>query len=482
MAMTTTTDGKTATDAGTAPRMGPLGASLLDSRERWREFSLLAADLLFETDLDGRITFLAPDRVLGWPASALHGGAADALLIEPEAEGTALDRFRFATPARGRRVWLRNAAGEAACLAVSSQPMLDPAGQRIGTRGVGLDVTAQERREMAAAAALRRADVLDHTLDQMRQEVTAPRMIEASLLAIMRATGGRGAALLDLADAPLDEPPALPWPVLHQVGDDPLPVLADALALLDDQDDAVAAERTPQGCAVLACPAYSRFGDRAGLVVWRDAGGRAWDADDRTLAASVAGLIRMMLEHGGIQRELALQARTDPLTSLLNRRAFVEEAARRIDRLDREALPGTLLVVDLDRLRDLNDRSGHGAGDAALMLTADLLRRVFRPADLIARLGGDEFAVWMDGSDEMTAAERAEGLRIGYPRVASHLADEEGADGEGSEMTVSIGIASRRSGNGETLDSLMQRADQAVHDAKRAGPGHWRVSHAGPML
>ena len=112
----------------------------------------------------------------------------------------------------------------------------------------------------------------------------------------------------------------------------------DALALLQDRDDPVAAERTPQGCAVLACPVCTRFGDRAGLVVWRVAGGAAWDAGDRTLAASVAGLIRMMLEHEGIQRELALQARTDPLTGLLNRRAFLEDAGRRIDRLEREGL------------------------------------------------------------------------------------------------------------------------------------------------
>ena len=462
----------TTTETGAA-RMGSPGASLPGNRERWKEFGLLAADLLFETDLGGRITFMAPDRVLGWPAAALHGDGADALLIEQDA---ALDRFRFATPARGRRVWLRAASGEAACVAITSLPMLDPAGGRIGTRGVGLDVTAQEQRDLLAAAALRRADVLDHTLDQMRQELTAPRMIEASLHAVMRAAGARGAALLDLVEAPIDEPPALPWPVLHQVGDDPLPVLADALALLDDRDDAVAAERTPQGCAVLACPAYTRFGDRAGLVVWRDAGGPAWDAGDRTLAASVAGLIRMMLEHEGIQRELALQARTDPLTGLLNRRAFMEDAGRRIDRLDREELPGTLLVVDLDRLRALNDRAGHGAGDAALSLTAELLRRTFRPTDLIARLGGDEFAVWLDGSDEMTAAERADMLRTGFPQVASHLAAAEDAP-----VTISIGIACRRAGFGETLDSLMQRADQAVHDAKRAGPGHWRVSHARPM-
>lgn len=463
--------------ADATPRMGPLGTSLLDSRGRWREFGLLAADLLFETDLEGRITFLAPEIVLGWPAAGLLGTAADALLVEPASGGAALDRFRFAAPARGRRVWLSDASGEAVCLAVSSQPMLDEAGERVGTRGVAVDVTAQERRDLATAAALRRADVLDHTLDQMRQELTAPRMIEAGLRAVMRAVGARGAALLDLTDAPLDEPPALPWPVLHQVGDDPLPVLADALALLEDQDGAVAAERTPQGCAVLACPTCTRFGDRAGLVVWRDAGGAVWDADDRTLAASVAGLVRVMLEHEGIQREMALQARTDSLTGLLNRRAFMEDAGRRIDRLEREELPGTLMVLDLDRLRALNDRSGHAAGDAALSIAAGLLRRIFRPTDLIARLGGDDFAVWLDGSDELTAAERAEGLRTGYPHAAAHLA----APGEEAGLSLSIGIASRRAGDGEALDSLLQRADQAVHDAKRAGPGHWRVSHTGPM-
>ena len=125
----------------------------------------------------------------------------------------------------------------------------------------------------------------------------------------------------------------------------------------------------------------------------------------------MTGVIRMVLEHEAIQRELARQARTDPLTGLLNRRAFMEEAGRRIDRLDREVIPGTLIFMDLDRLKPLNDRLGHEAGDAALMLTADLLRRTFRPTDLVARLGGDEFALWMDGSDELTAAERAESLR-----------------------------------------------------------------------
>ena len=461
----------------TPPRMDPLGTTLLDGRQRWQDFAMIAADLLFETDLAGQVTFLAPDHVLGWPAADLLGNAADALVIERNATGDTLDRFRFAVLSECRRVWLRNAAGGTVCMAVSSRPMLDQWGQRAGTRGVGVDVTAQEQRDVIAAVAVRRADVLDHTMNQMRQELTAPRMIQAVLEAIMHELGAQGAAVLDLATAPLDEPPPLPWPVLHQAGEDPLPIQADALAMLQGQDDAVTVDKTPQGYAMLACPAATRFGDRAGLVVWRAAGGRAWNTDDNTLLTSVTGLIRIVLEHQSIQRELARQARTDPLTGLLNRRAFMDEAGRRIDRLDREALPGTLLFVDLDRLKALNDRLGHEAGDAALVLAAELLRRTVRPTDLIARLGSDEFALWLDGSDEMTAAERAEGLRTGYPRALSHL-----TPGEEPGMTMSIGIACRRPGDAETLDSLLQRANQAMYEVKRAGRGHWRVSHAGPML
>ncbi len=456
-------------------KIDPLETSLVDSRQRWRDFGMIAADLMFETGLHGHVTFVAPEHVLGWPAAALLGNAADQLLIEPNAPNQELEPFRFATLAHKRRVWLRDVAGRAVCMMISSQPLLDRYGKQCGVRGSGVDITEQEQRDLAAAAALHRVDVLDHTMNQMRQELMAPHMMLAGLNAIMLALGAAGAILLDLATTSLDEPPPLPWPVLQQVGADPLPILADALALLHGQDDAVSVEHTPHGYKLLACPASTRFGERAGLVVWRAAGGPAWTSDDLKLAASVTGLIRMVMEHESIQRELANQARTDPLTGLLNRRAFLDEAGRRIDRLDREALPGTLLFVDLDRMKLLNDRLGHEAGDAALVLVAELLRRTVRPADLVARLGGDEFALWLDGSDELTAAERAEGLRIGCPQALAHL-----MTGQEREMTLSIGIACRQPAGGEGLESLLQRADQVMYEVKRAGRGHWRVSHAEP--
>ena len=463
-----------------------LQVSLLDSRQRWRAFGAIAADLLFETDPEGRLTFLAPDIVLGWPSAALVGHSAASFLLQPDdaaqasgpGAGAPPDPFGFILPVRDHIAWVRDMRGAEVCLSISSAPLFDTLGHHAGTRGAATDVTERERRAAANAAALRRSQVLDHILGQMREEVLAPRMMQAVLDALIGALGGEGAAVLDLTLASPDSAPPPPWPVLHRAGADPSPIVADALGLLCEQQDAAATDGILHGMSLLACPASTRFGERAGLVVWRRVGLRDWDADDHTLAASVTGVVRIVLEHEAIQRELARQARTDPLTGLLNRRAFLDEAARRIDRLDREDQPGTLMFVDLDRLKQLNDRLGHEAGDAALLRAAELLRRTVRPSDLVARLGGDEFALWLDGLDELTAAERAEQLRIDCPLELAGITAGSGP-GENS-MTMSIGIACRRPGHGEELDSLIARADQAMYDVKRAGRGHWRVSHAGP--
>jgi len=449
-------------------RADGLPQALLDSRQRWQAFGALAADLVFETDRDGRLTFIAPDPALGHAGAELLGRPAAHLLA-----GEALTSFDIAAPIRQRATWLRHADGGTRCLSMSVAPRLDEAGRVLGTRGVGVDVTERERQGAVAAAALRRADLLEHILAEMRQEVLAPRMMQSVLAELTRALGADGAAILDVAPGDGE------CRVLHQHGADPRPLLPAAAGLLRSTGEDIAVGMGAGGLQMLACPASTRFGDRAALLIWRGAAAgtgasRVWDADDRVLAGSVAAVVRMVLEHESIQRELARQARTDPLTGLLNRRAFLEEAGRRIDRLDREGLPGTLIFIDLDRLKPLNDRLGHEAGDAALTLTAELLRRTFRPADLLARLGGDEFALWLDGSDELTAAERAERLRVSYPAELAHL-----TAGDPVGMTVSIGIACRPGGSGEDLEALLQRADQAMYEAKRRGGGQWRVSQAG---
>ena len=229
----------------------------------------------------------------------------------------------------------------------------------------------------------------------------------------------------------------------------------------------------PDGRLIMVCPADARFGAVAALVMWREPGSRAWDADERTLASATAAILRVILEHDAIQKEMVRQARTDPLTGLLNRRAFIDEMSRRLTRLEVDGAPGALLFIDLDNFKTLNDTRGHDAGDEALRLVARLLEANVRPMDLVARLGGDEFALWLDGADQFAAAERAEQLRLNGPAAVAHLTPDGTA-----KITMSIGIAARWPGRYEAVETLMDRADQAMYAAKRSGRGAWRVAPA----
>ncbi len=449
---------------------GPIGdklcGALLDSRNRWRDLVTLAADFSFETDTWGRFVFVSPTIVLGWPAATLLGQPAELLLAE-SGGGTGFNPFRPTSPVRRRRAWLKRPDGSSTCLAFAAAPLTDAQGRITGARGIGQDTTEQDGHDTAVAAALRRGEVLDHILWRMRQEVLAPKMMEAALTSLTTALGAEGAAVLDvLGDG------GRPG-VLYQTGSCLDAVLPTAFTLLQSDNADPLVRMAPDGRKVLVCSSRTRFAEQTGLALWRAPGSRDWDHEEALLASSSGGIIRVILDHDSIQREMARQARTDPLTGLLNRRAFMDEMGRRLDRLNREGLPGTLMFADLDHFKKLNDLRGHEAGDTALCVVATLLRDTVRPTDLVARLGGDEFAMWLDGADDLSAAERAEHLRIAGPRALASL-----TEGTEVKLTLSIGIATRWPTRGEDIETLLHRADQAMYQVKRNGRGHWRVAHA----
>ena len=153
---------------------------------------------------------------------------------------------------------------------------------------------------------------------------------------------------------------------------------------------------------------------------------------------------------------------TDPLTGLPNRRAFFERLGVEFARAARYGDPLSVLLIDVDRLKDLNDTAGHSAGDAALLRVAAAVRSGLRAADMGGRLGGDEFVLIAPSTPPDAAARLAERVR--------GLVTEGSALGPPSAMTVSIGIATfspARLVPGP--DALLRVADQALYAAKAGG-------------
>jgi diguanylate cyclase (GGDEF)-like protein len=168
------------------------------------------------------------------------------------------------------------------------------------------------------------------------------------------------------------------------------------------------------------------------------------------------------------QHDNARSTRMDPLTALLNQRSFVAEATRHIARLDRDDLPGTLMLAEVDNLESAT-LHGSDAGDLVLRRAAMLLQGAVRPTDLLGRTGDAEFAIWLSGADYLTAAERAENLCLEAPSKMNTQPES-----DVPEVSFSIGIATRTSG--ESFADLARRASQAMREVKIAGGGYWRVS------
>lgn len=219
--------------------------------------------------------------------------------------------------------------------------------------GLGVDVTESERKQTATAAALRRLGVLDDMLWRLRNEVLPPMMIVGALSVLAAAVQAEGAAIIR---APVDRTHAQAGAIRHRAGADAMPVLQ---AALDLANHAVHAPVAVPACGseLLACPCLTRFRPPEVLVLWRASAAGSWTTEERNLVVSATALIRLVLEHDALQQEMSTQSRNDPVTGLCNRSAFLDELARRIDRLEREELPGTLLIIGMDDLDHLNARA-----------------------------------------------------------------------------------------------------------------------------
>ena len=187
--------------------------------------------------------------------------------------------------------------------------------------------------------------------------------------------------------------------------------------------------------------------------------------------ASHVAVIRDITERAAHRDELRHRASHDPLTGLPNRALLYESVARALDGADRAQGSAALLLIDLDRFKEINDALGHAVGDRLLRAVAERFEAVLGPRDLLARLGGDEFAVLLREATVERAEPTARALRdsLGVPFAV---------EGFSLEVDASLGIAVYPE-HGADADTLLQRADMAMYVAKEQHAG---VAVYGPGL
>lgn len=161
-------------------------------------------------------------------------------------------------------------------------------------------------------------------------------------------------------------------------------------------------------------------------------------------------------------RKLEHLSHHDSLTGLLNRRAFEYLLARECHRLQRFGEEFSLLILDIDFFKRVNDRLGHAAGDAVLERIAETLQGHAREVDRVARFGGEEFCVLLPRTGHEGAWQAAERLRNAIKQVSIPWGDEQ------ISVTISTGVVTAMKA-GESPETLLERADQALYRAKSAG-------------
>jgi len=157
-----------------------------------------------------------------------------------------------------------------------------------------------------------------------------------------------------------------------------------------------------------------------------------------------------------------LVAETDDLTSLLNRRGFAIVAAKMLGQTTRHNRELSVLMIDSDNLKQVNDKHGHKAGDELLLTLVKIIQGQLRDTDVLARYGGDEFVVLLPEAGAAGAFEVAERIRKSVSRTELDI------NGKTVKLTVSMGVASYPH-DGRTLDALVDNADKAMYKAKTKG-------------
>ena len=443
-----------------------LRSALVESRQRYKDLVEVSSDFAWEIGPEKTFAFVSPRGALGYKAKDLVGHRPEKFVLNPE-EYTPLPFFSD-RPLEDTEMWMSRADGSTACVIVSCLPLLTEDGEWRGARGICRDVTEDRERETALTRAHNREQLLNYIVNTIRDEIEPGNMLTTAAAATARALGATGCRIYRQS-----EPGT--FTVAAEYGDtEGIEGLDDLLDRLEENDDNDALDARLEKWQVLINATHYRQSINGAICMWGEISEDGWDDDNRILIGDVANQLGIANEQITNHERILKLSRTDSLSGLLNRRAFFEEELpRRMTRLKLSGQAASLLYVDLDNFKMVNDVHGHQRGDEVLLFLRDMLIDHTRPGNVVSRLGGDEFAVWFDEITPKATLDRVKAL------LDASVSLKEYSGHQDHPLGVSIGVALYDPEKDENLDELLARADGAMYDVKKAGKGGFLVAASG---
>jgi len=217
----------------------------------------------------------------------------------------------------------------------------------------------------------------------------------------------------------------------------------------------------PRFASGIALPLRAR-GRRMGFLVFFANPSQIYSDADAQLAQTFAYQAAIALENAHLYEQAVHMSITDALTGLYNRRKFFNLAGQELERSQRYQTPFSVVTLDVDWFKKVNDTYGHDMGDQALREVSSRLRAGVRSVDVVARIGGEEFAILLPETSLEEARQVAERLRFGFANQAVVWRDQQVL------ITASFGVTAIDD-ECTDLEMMMKRADQALYRAKQTG-------------
>ncbi len=454
--------------------------ALTASRELYRDLVACQADFSWETDSHGAFIYVNQRGAFGYSAGELNGLLVTALLRDADLKGDALEGatpFTPHEPIEDVEVWLKGKGGRDICALISALPVFDKNNSWRGARGVGKDVTELRKHEKERQRNQRLNDAVSQVVTAMRVELDPKQIIVSATQAILQATGADLAWIQRIDEQGVFQKDADSYGCLSDHSHKQYEVYP--INSVIDKFNVVLKEALAQGEKMSTASIGTRellgiFTEHHGsvngaLIVTQPFLKKGWETDTIDLLTKIGAHAGIAIAQANQTQLLQDLSSKDPLTGLMNRRAFMDHASQRMTQHVRHHRQAGFVYIDVDNFKKINDEVGHGQGDKLLMRIGEDLQSCVRQSDLVVRLGGDEFGVFLEECNYAALQSNAE-------RILSLRSHEIVAPLPASAGGLSLGLALFDPFSNERLEHLIHRADDALYAAKLKGKNRWALA------